>query len=670
MRQKKRIGSRIFIGLVFLFLYLPIFLLIIFSFNAGDSSAVWKGFSLNWYAALFQNRLIMESLYTTLLVSLLATAIATVAGTFAAIGLYSLSKRRRDALLVVNDIPMMNADIVTGVSLCLFFVAFFQGWGSFAQWFNSVQDVVELPVRLTLGFGTMLLAHIAFNIPYVILNVAPKLRQMDKNLVDAAQDLGCTWMQAFWKVILPEIKPGIVSGALIAFTMSIDDFVISYFTAGSSTSTLAMRIYSMTKKRITPEVNAVSTLLFLSVLALLVLNNVREVRQERRAERQEIREPSLLEKLSMGLNQSALRWIRRGAAAVLACGFIVAVVLLTGATYSQPVVNVCSWGEYIDEDLITQFEDQTGIRVNYQTAESNEALYSLLKSGGADYDVIVPSDYMISQLIEEGMLEELDYSQIPNFDNIDQRFRNLPYDPDNRYTVPYSWGTLGLIYNANMVEEEPTGWGALYDDQYAGSVLLINNSRDALGAALLHLGYSVNTTDEGEIREAFALIADASRRGVFQGKVMDQVFQKMEGGNAAIATYYAGDYLSMLDNQADGVDLRYVIPEEGANWFVDAMCVLKDAPHYDNAMKWINFIASTDANLANMYYIGYASPNKDALEQYPDYYKEREEGEELDPDLYEIMAAPPEVLERCEMYLVLPPATRALYNNLWIELGI
>lgn len=670
MRQKKRIGSRIFIGLVFLFLYLPIFLLIIFSFNAGDSSAVWKGFSLNWYAALFQNRLIMESLYTTLLVSLLATAIATVAGTFAAIGLYSLSKRRRDALLVVNDIPMMNADIVTGVSLCLFFVAFFQGWGAFAQWFNGVQDVVELPVRLTLGFGTMLLAHIAFNIPYVILNVAPKLRQMDKNLVDAAQDLGCTWMQAFWKVILPEIKPGIVSGALIAFTMSIDDFVISYFTAGSSTSTLAMRIYSMTKKRITPEVNAVSTLLFLSVLALLVLNNVREVRQERRAERQEIREPSLLERLSMGLSQSTLRWVRRGAAAVLACGFIVAVVLLTGATYSQPVVNVCSWGEYIDEDLITQFEDQTGIRVNYQTAESNEALYSLLKSGGADYDVIVPSDYMISQLIEEGMLEELDYSQIPNFSNIDQRFRNLPYDPDNRYTVPYSWGTLGLIYNANMVEEEPTGWGALYDDQYAGSVLLINNSRDALGAALLHLGYSVNTTDEGEIREAFALIADASRRGVFQGKVMDQVFQKMEGGNAAIATYYAGDYLSMLDNQADGVDLRYVIPEEGANWFVDAMCVLKDAPHYDNAMKWINFIASTDANLANMYYIGYASPNKDALEQYPDYYREREEGEELDPELYEIMAAPPEVLERCEMYLVLPPATRALYNNLWIELGI
>ena len=668
MKQSNRIGSRLFIGLTFLFLYLPIFLLIIFSFNAGDSSAVWKGFSLNWYVSLFRNSLIMESLYTTLLVSLLATAIATVAGTFAAIGLYALPRRRRDALLVVNDIPMMNADIVTGVSLCLFFVAFFQGWGAFANWFNSVQSVVALPDKLHLGFTTMLLAHVAFNIPYVILNVAPKLRQMDKNLVDAAQDLGCTWMQAFFKVILPEIKPGIVSGALIAFTMSIDDFVISYFTAGSATSTLAMRIYSMTKKRITPEVNAVSTLLFLSVLVLLVLNNVREIRQEKRAASQEMREPSFLEKLSMRFSQPSFKWVRRGMTAAMACAFVVVTVLLTGAAYSQPVVNVCSWGEYIDEDLITKFEDATGIRVNYQTAESNEALYSLLKSGGADYDVIVPSDYMISQLIEEGMLEELDYSQIPNFELIDQRFRNLPYDPDNKYTVPYTWGTLGIIYNANAVDGELDSWGVLYDDRYAGNVLLINNSRDALGAALLHLGYSVNTTDENEIREAFALISGAMDRGVFQGKVMDQVFQKMEGGNAAIASYYAGDYLSMLENQADGVDLCYVIPEEGANWFVDAMCVLKDAPHYDAAMEWINFIASTDANLANMDYIWYASPNTEALEQYPAYYEELY-GEVLDPELYEIMAAPPEVLERCEMYTVLPRATRALYNDLWIQLG-
>ena len=269
-------------ALVFVFLYAPIVLLIIFSFNAGNSNTVWQGFSLEWYEKLFRDRLIMQSVYTTLLISLLSTIIATVAGTFAAIGFYSMRRRIRDPLMTVNNIPMMNADIVTGVSLCLFFVAFFNFWGDFAAWFNSLQGFVQLPTRLTMGFGTLLIAHVCFNIPYVILSVGPKLRQMDKNLVDAAQVLGCTWMQAFWKVIIPEIKPGIISGALTAFTMSIDDFVISYFTAGSSASTLAMTIYGMTKKRVSPEINAVSTLLFVTVLVLLAIVNIREARQERR----------------------------------------------------------------------------------------------------------------------------------------------------------------------------------------------------------------------------------------------------------------------------------------------------------------------------------------------------------------------------------------------------
>ena len=666
MKQNNRFGSRLAIGLMFLFLYAPIILLIIFSFNAGDSSAVWKGFSLHWYGRLFRNRLIMESVYTTLLVSLLATAISTVAGTFAAIGLYSLGRRRREALLTVNNIPMMNADIVTGVSLCLFFVAFFQGWGTFARWFNSIQSAVELPDRLVLGFTTLLLAHVAFNIPYVILNVAPKLRQMDRNLMDAAQDLGCTWMQAFWKVMLPEIKPGIVSGALIAFTMSIDDFIISYFTAGSASSTLAMTIYGMTKKRVTPEVNAISTLLFLSVLVLLVLSNLKEVRQESRERLGAARRPSALDRARQKFAEPRYRWVRRGLAGALVCAFIASVGVLSYATGSRPVVNVCSWGEYIDEDLITQFEEQTGIRVNYQTAESNEALYSLLKSGGADYDVVVPSDYMIGRLIAEDMLEPLDYSQIPNFSLIDGRFRNLSYDPDNRYTVPYTWGTLGIIYNTSLVDEEITSWSALYDDKYAGQVLLINNSRDAIGEALFYLGCSVNTADKEEIRRAYELVADANRRGVFQGRVMDEVFQKMEGGNAAIATYYAGDYISMRENNED---LAFVIPEEGSNWFVDAMCMLKGAPHQREAHMWMDFIASTDANLANMHYIGYASPNREALERYPDYYLEQE-GEELDPEIFEIMVTPPETLERCEAYLNLPGETLTLYKNLWTQLGV
>ena len=662
MKRRRRAGSRVLTALVFLFLYAPILLLIVFSFNKGNSNIVWTGFSLDWYKSLFQNRLIMRSVYTTLLVSLLATAIATVAGTFAAIGFYSLRRRSRAALSTVNSIPMMNADIVTGVAMCLFFVAFFSFWSGFAGWFNGVQSVVVLPERLTLGFGTLLIAHVTFNIPYVILSVGPKLRQMDRNLVDAAQDLGCTWMQAFWKVILPEIKPGIASGALTAFTMSVDDFIISYFTAGSSSSTLAMTIYGMTKKRVTPEINAVSTLLFVTVLALLVIVNLREARAERGGEE---RRP-VSRKLTRLLDTPRGRMLRRGAAVALAASFLAAVVLLTGATNAQPVVNVCSWGEYIDEDLITRFEEETGIIVNYQTAESNEALYSLLKSGAGDYDVVVPSDYMISQLIEEDMLAELDYSQIPNYALISDRFKGLTYDPQERYTVPYAWGTVGIIYNETMVEEPITSWSALFDDQYAGNVLMFRNSRDAMATALSYLGYSLNTTDEAELREAFQLLKDAKNRGVYQSFVMDEIFQKLEGGNAAIGAYYAGDYLTMLDNNED---LRFVIPEEGSNWFMDAMCVLKNAAHYDEAMAWINFIASTEANLANMDYLWYASPNQEALEQYPAYYEELY-GEELGQEVYDIIAAPQEVLDRCEAYLVLPMETRKLYNDLWTELGI
>ena len=262
MRNERRIGSRLFMALVFLFLYAPIFVLIVFSFNSSKSRAVWTGFSLDWYRELFQDSEILSALSTTLSVSVLAALIATVAGTFAAIGFYNMRKCWSRPLLTINNIPVINADIATGVSLCLLFVA------------------AGGILHFDLGYVTLLIAHITFNIPYVIMSIMPKLYQMDKNLIDAAQDLGCTWMQAFYKVVIPEIMPGIINGLLIAFTMSIDDFVISYFTAGSKVQTLSMTIYAMTRKRISPEINAVSTLLFVTVLLLLAIVNIRELRQE------------------------------------------------------------------------------------------------------------------------------------------------------------------------------------------------------------------------------------------------------------------------------------------------------------------------------------------------------------------------------------------------------
>ena len=322
-----------------------------------------------------------------------------------------------------------------------------------------------------------------------------------------------------------------------------------------------------------------------------------------------------------------------------------------GDTGEGRIVHVASWGEYIDESLIDKFEAETGIEVDYNVVPSNEELYSQLQTGGVNYDVVVPSDYMIGRLIAEDRLQKLDYSKIPNYEKIDEQYKNLSFDPNNEYSVPYTWGTFGIIYNTTMVDEPITSWEVMFSEEYAN---------------LYYLGYDVNTTDEAQIREAYQLIADAKAKGVYAGQGMDEVFQIMEGGNLAIATYYAGDYLTMLENNPD---LAFVIPEEGSNWFVDSMCILKDAQNVDEAHEWINFIASTESNLANMDYIWYASPNAEALEQYPAYYEETY-GEPLDMELYEIMAAPQEVLDRCEAYLVLPEATRTLYNDLWIELGL
>ena len=332
----------------------------------------------------------------------------------------------------------------------------------------------------------------------------------------------------------------------------------------------------------------------------------------------------------------------------------------------QREVVVCGWGENIDEDLFELFEEKTGIKVIYQTAESNEMMYSKVAMGGSGYDVVVPSDYMIAQMIEEGLLAELNFDNIPNFSLISDRFKNLVYDPDNKYSVPYTWGTLGIIYNPTMISDEIDSWEALFDMRYEGMASMIGNPRDAIATALMYLGYSINTTDEAQIREAYDLIAVSKAAGVYQGFFMDEIYDKMEVGETALCTYYAGDYLSMYDNNPD---LKYVIPKEGSNWFVDAMCVLKDAKNKTEAEEWINFICSTEASLRNMDYIWYASPNETALEEYPAYYQEQT-GEELPEEVYQVMAAPQEVLDKCEMYLNLPAATRTLYNDLWTQLGV
>ena len=303
--KKNGLFSRLFIFVMFLFLYVPIFVLIVFSFNNSKSNAVWGGFTLDWYHQLFQNDTVLSALQTTLLVSVLATLIATVAGTAAAIGFYNMKRRTRSACLTVNNIPLTNADIITGVSMMLLFVFAGQALAAFSDWLNaqswSEQAGLWFNFGFSLGFPTLLIAHITFDIPYVILSVMPKLRQLDPNIAEAAQDLGATSFYAFRKVVLPELMPGIINGMLIAFTMSIDDFVISYFTAGSRVSTLSMVVYSMVRRKVSPEINALSTLMFLMVLSLLLIINLRQAHQDSAASRRSTASSTPLDsRLSLG----------------------------------------------------------------------------------------------------------------------------------------------------------------------------------------------------------------------------------------------------------------------------------------------------------------------------------------------------------------------------------
>lgn len=316
-------------------------------------------------------------------------------------------------------------------------------------------------------------------------------------------------------------------------------------------------------------------------------------------------------------------------------------------------ITVLNWGEYIDESVLDDFTAQTGIEVNYKVCPDNETLYSNLQQGDS-YDVIIPSDYMISRLIEEDMIEKLDFSNIPNASDVDPKFVNPPYDPANEYSVPYMWGTVGIIYNTTMIDEEITSWAALFDENYADQVLMINNSRDAIGLALKYLGYSYNTTDKAQITEAVDLLLE--QKHLVQSYVMDEIFEKLEGGEAAIGVYYAGDYLTMLENNPD---LVFCVPSEGSNYFVDAMCVPVGAANKEGAEQFINFMASTEVGLANCAEIGYSTPLMSVYDA-------------LDDEIRSDKVAYPsdEVLSSCEQFLNLPQEILEFYDSEWLRLKV
>ena len=567
----------------------------------------------------------MNALYTTLIIALLSALIATILGTAAAIGIQAMRKKMRTVVTGVTNIPMLNADIVTGISLMLLFIA----------------------CRFSLGFKTILIAHITFNIPYVILSVLPKLRQTNVSTYEAALDLGASPLYAFFKVVFPDILPGVSSGFLLAFTMSLDDFIITHFTKGPGIDTLSTKIYTEVRKGIKPEIYALSTIMFVTVLVLLLLINYSPKEEEETVVRKKkVRKPSRVKKILI-----------QRVVPVAIC-----IVFIGGGFYyakENDVMNgeklvVYNWGEYLDPNVIPMFEKETGIQVVYEEYETNEIMYPKVQSGAIAYDVVCPSDYMIQRMIENDLLAKINFDHIPNIKYIGDTYleQSRQFDPDNLYSVPYCWGTVGILYNKTMVDEPIDSWSVLWDEKYKDNILMQDSVRDAFAVALKYIGASLNSTDLNELEEAKQLLID--QKPLVQAYVIDQVRDKMIGNEAAIGVIYSGE---AIYTQAENPNLKYVIPKEGSNLWIDSWVIPKNAQHKENAEKFINFLCRPDIAKMNFDYITYSTPNTGARELIED------------PAIRnsKIAFPEPEDLVNCETFRFLGDKYDAIYNQLWRE---
>ena len=587
MKKKTSVGSKIILTLTMLFFYLPILYIIIFSFNDSRSLTKFGGFSLRWYEKMFADSTMMEAVLYTVIIAIIATVVATVAGTITAIGLSKSRKVVQKMVERINDLPVMNPDIVTAISLLMFF---------------SVLTVKK-------GFGTLLIAHIMFCIPYVMLSVTPKLRSLDPNLIDAAMDLGATPFQALAKVIVPQIKPGIVSGALIAFTMSFDDFVISYFTTGNGVNNISILVYTMSK-RVNPSINALSTIVILLITLVLGVVNIVPIVREKREK-----------------DGKSSRAVSRKAMAAVAAVLVLAVVGGTvGARLSQQhksaaavekygsnVLKLYLPGEYLGENVISDFEKQYGVRVIVENFDSNEMMYTKLMAGDR-YDVIIPSDYMIERLMNEDFLQPLDKSMIPNMENMSDAVLGMSYDPDNTYSIPYFWGSVGLVYNHENVDPaviESEGWEVLRNTDYAGHIYIYDSERDSFMMAFKALGYSMNTEDPNEINDAYEWLLQMNNT-MSPVYVTDEVIDGMMNGYKDIAVVYSGDAAVVLD---ENEDMSFYMPNQGTNIWCDAMVIPQNAENPKLAHEFINYMLTYEAAFDNTETVGYTSPNAEVFEE-------------------------------------------------------
>ena len=577
MSKDKRVLGKVGMALLLVFFYAPILFMIIFSFNSSKSLTHFTGFSLRWYEAMLKNHSMMESLYITIIIALLATIISTIIGTITAIGLSKSKKVLRAFVSQVNDFPIMNPEIVTAIGLMLLFITF----------------------QIEKGFVTLLLAHIAFCIPYVILSIMPKIKSLDPNLADAAMDLGATPWQALVKVIVPQIMPGIVSGALIAFTMSFDDFVISYFVTGQGVKNLSIMVYTMSK-RINPSVNAISTLVVLLITITLTIVNIL---------------PIIRKKTSPSKQNKPWKWAVAG---VVVVGLVASLFGLNKSAGSQPyagqTLHVYNWGEYTGENIISGFEELTGAKVIMDNFDSNEQMYIKVANGDA-YDVLVPSDYMIQRMMQEKMLQKLEpETRKECLGELVDAIKGLPYDPKNEYSIPYFWGTVGIVYDKRKVSEEDLekdGWDIFLDQKFKGDIYLYDSERDSFMMALKALGYSMNTTSQDELNAAYNWLIQCVQT-MDPEIVTDEIIDNMAQARKALGVIYSGDAAYVM---SENENMGFYMPKSGTNLWSDAMVIPKNAKNPKLANEFIRYITSYDAAMDNSSYVGYTSPNKEVTEE-------------------------------------------------------
>lgn len=580
MKKDKRYFGKTLMFLMILFFYLPIVFMIIFSFNSSKSLTHFTGFSLQWYQRMLNNSSMMESLYTTIIVAVVATIVSTIVGTISAIGLSKSKKIIRDLIMQINDFPIMNPEIVTAIGLMLFFIT----------------------IGVERGFATLLIAHIAFCIPYVMLSVMPKIRSLDPNLADAAMDLGCTPWQALTKVIVPQIMPGIVSGALIAFTMSFDDFIISYFVTGKGIKNLSIMVYTMSK-RVNPSINAISTLIVIVITVVLVIVNVMPIIKEKQRKKNP-------EKVSKNTGMKV-------GIGFLCTALILCTVFFNSSSksglYEGQTLHVYMPGEYINEEIVYSFEEETRADVVIDLFDSNEQMY-IKVANGESYDILIPSDYMIERLISEELLQELDQSQLDCLDLINDAVKGLSYDKNNTYSIPYFWGSVGIVYDKTIVSEEDLekeGFNIFLDEKYRGDIYLYDSERDSFMMALKALGYSMNTSNDKELDKAYQWLVQCATT-MDAEIVTDEIIDNMVQQRKALGIVYSGDAAYIM---SENENIGFYMPETGTNLWSDAMVIPKTAKNTDLALEFMNYITQYDNAYENSSYVGYTSPNVEVMDE-------------------------------------------------------